>query len=55
MEDRGSILGGDREFLSSPSCPDGLQGPPSLLSSGCQGSYSGVKAAEAWSWPLTSI
>jgi hypothetical protein len=43
------------EFFSSPPRPDRLWGPPSLLSNGYQGIFSGGKAAEAWSWPLTSI
>jgi hypothetical protein len=33
-------------------CPERLWGPPSLLSNGY---LPGGKAAEAWSWPFTSI
>jgi len=40
--------------FSSPSRPHWLWGPPSPLSSGYEGSFPGVKAAGAWSWPLTS-
>jgi hypothetical protein len=46
-----------RIFLS-PYRPVRLWGPPSLLSNGYWGRggglFPGVKAAEAWSWPLTS-
>jgi hypothetical protein len=28
---------------------------PAFYPMGTRGSFSGVKAAEAWSWPLTSI
>jgi hypothetical protein len=40
--------------LSSPRLPDRLWSPPNLLSNGYRGPFSGGKAAEAWSWPLTS-
>jgi hypothetical protein len=33
-DDRGSIPGGGWEFLSSPTRPDRLWGPPNLLSNG---------------------
>jgi hypothetical protein len=36
------------------SCPYRLWGPPNLLSNGYQGPFPEVKAAGAWSWPLTS-
>jgi len=42
-------------FLSSPTRPDRVQDSPSLLSNGYRGSNHGGKAAEAWSWPLTTI
>jgi hypothetical protein len=52
LDDRGvgvRVLVGSRIF-SSPRRPDRLWSPPNLLSNG----YPGGKAAEAWSWPLTS-
>jgi hypothetical protein len=53
MDDRGSIPGRSREFLSSPPCPDRLWGPPSLLSSGYLTLSLGGEAPWAWSWSLT--
>jgi len=49
MADRDSIPGKDGEgiFLSSPSRQDRIWGPPSFLSSGYRGVFSGGKAAEA--------
>jgi hypothetical protein len=44
---------GSRMF-SSPSHPDRLWGPPSLLYKGTGGSFPWGKAAGAWSWPLAS-
>jgi hypothetical protein len=44
---------GSRIF-SSRSRPDRFCEPPSLLSNGYRGLFSGGKAAGAWSWPLTS-
>jgi len=41
-------------FVASPRRPVRHWGPPSLLSSKHRGSYLGGKAAEVWSWPLTS-
>jgi hypothetical protein len=38
--------------VSSPQCPDGFWGPPSLLSTG--GSFSGGKTVGAWSWDTTA-
>jgi hypothetical protein len=53
--DSGSILGGDRDVFSSPPLwPYQLWGPPSLLSSGYQGSFSGGKPRGSWSWPVVS-
>jgi hypothetical protein len=42
-------------FFSSPLRPDRLREPPSLSLVSTFGSFTGGKAAEAWSWPLTSI
>jgi hypothetical protein len=41
-------------IFSFPRRPDRLRGPPSLLYSGYRGPFPRVKAAGAWSWPLTS-
>jgi hypothetical protein len=47
---------GGWEFFFSPPRPERLWGPPSLVSNGYQGlSFPGGKAAEAWSWLLSSI
>lgn len=42
LYDQGSILSG--EFFSLLQCPDQLRGPPSILSSGYQGSFLWGKA-----------
>jgi hypothetical protein len=42
-------------FFSSPLSPYRLWGLPSLLANGYQGLFLWIKAAGAWSWPLTSI
>jgi hypothetical protein len=44
---------GSKSFCS-PRRPHRLWGPLSLLSTGHRGSFPGVKAAGAWSWPLNS-
>jgi hypothetical protein len=41
-------------IFSSPRLPDGLWGPPNLLSNGYQWLFPGGKAAGTQSWPLTS-
>jgi hypothetical protein len=41
-------------IFTSPNRPDRLWGSPNLLPNGYQGLFSRVKAAGAWSWPLTS-
>jgi hypothetical protein len=41
-------------IFSSPRLPDRLWAPPSLLSNGYCGLFSGGKAAGLWIWPLTS-
>jgi hypothetical protein len=56
LDNRGAgvqVLVGSRIF-SSTRLPDQVWGAPSLLSSGYRDSFPGVKAAGAWSWPLTS-
>jgi hypothetical protein len=42
-------------IFTSPSRPDRLCGPPSLLSNGYRGPFPGGKAAGAWSWPLQVV
>jgi hypothetical protein len=49
------VKGWTTGFPSWPLRPDRLCGPSSFLSNGYWGSYPGSKAAEAWSWQLTSI
>jgi hypothetical protein len=44
---------GTRFFLS-PYRPDWPCSPPSLISNGYWGSFPGIKAARAWSWPFIS-
>jgi len=51
---RDSIPGKGKRFFSSSKHPDQLWGPPSLLFSGYQGSFSGGKVVEVCSWLLTS-
>jgi hypothetical protein len=41
-------------IITSPCRPDRLWGPPNLLYNGYRELFPGGKAAEAWSWPLTS-
>jgi len=56
MDDRVSISRQEQGYcFSSPPRPDRLWGPPNLLPNGYRGSSHGGEAAEAWSWPLTSI
>jgi len=38
--------GRGKKFLSSPECSDWLWSPPSLLFSGTQGSFTGIKQEE---------
>jgi hypothetical protein len=40
VDHRASILGRDRDFISSPPRPDRLWGPPSLISYGYEGAFS---------------
>jgi hypothetical protein len=51
----GSSPGRGWENFSLPPRPELLWDPSILLPNGYQGSFPGSKAAEAWSWPLTSI
>jgi len=43
------------EFFPSLLRPDRLWGPPNLLINGFMCSFSGNKAAGAWSWPFAFI
>jgi hypothetical protein len=50
----GSSPGGGKNFHFSKSFQAGSRVQPNLLSNGYWGLFPGGKAAEAWSWPLTS-
>jgi hypothetical protein len=52
--DGSDSIPGRGNFFSSPQLPGRLWGPPSLLSSGYRGPFSGEYAAGVWIWPLTS-
>jgi hypothetical protein len=55
VDDRGSITGRGKTFFCYPQRPDRLWAHSAFYPMGTGDSSSLGKAAEAWSWPLTSI
>jgi len=55
LEELGLISGGGREFFSSHRVQTGCGSHPASYPLGTDHSFPGGKAAEAWSYPPTSI